>query len=154
MDIDTYIVQLRQPLIIIQHERQILVTDIYIWVTAQPSMLLLRLLSTTEPMLINLIFDLVWSICHEDTRIRVRSAHFRLGTLEGWEELGVDQGRFRIFELRSYVSSQTEIWVLVYRTWDETGYVRDGTKYLREGVGEGWCSLDSGEVDFPNIIAG
>ena len=66
----------------------------------------------------------------------------------------MDQGRFRIFELRSYVSSQTEIWVLVYRTWDETGYVRDGTKYLREGVGEGWCSLDSGEVDFPNIIAG
>jgi len=35
----------------------------------------------------------------------------------------MDQSRFRIFELRGYVSGQTEIRVLVDRAWDETGYV-------------------------------
>jgi len=86
-------------------------------------MLLFRLLSTTEAMSIDLILDLVRGIRHEDTRVRIRSAHFRLGTLEGGEELGMDQSRFRIFELRGYVSGQTEIRVLVDRAWDETGYV-------------------------------
>jgi hypothetical protein len=84
----------------------------------------------------------------------IRGAHFRLGTLEGGEELGVDQSRFGVFELRGYVSGQTEVWVLVDRAWDEAGYIRDGTEYLREGVGEGWGGLDSGEVDFSNVIAG
>ena len=74
-------------------------------------------------MLVDLTFDLVRSIRHEDARIRVRSAHFRLGTLERREELGVDQGRFRIFELRSYISRQTEVRILVDCARDETGYV-------------------------------
>ena len=65
----------------------------------------------------------------------------------------MDQGRFGVFELRCHVSGQTEVWVLVYRTWDERGHVRYGTEYLREGVGEGWSSLDGGEVDFPNVIS-
>ena len=117
-------------------------------------MLLLRLLSTAEPMPINLILDLIRSIRHEDTRVRIRGTHFRLGTLEGGEEFGVDQCRFRVFEFRGHVSSQTEVWVLVDRAWDETGYVRDGTEYLREGVGERWSGLDCGEVDFSNVIAG
>jgi len=104
-------------------------------------------------MLIDLILDLIRSIRHKDTRIRIRGAHFRLGTLEGGEELGVDQGGFRVFELRSHVSGQTEVWVLVDRAWDETGYIRDGTEYLREGVGEGWSGLDGSEVYFSDVIA-
>lgn len=65
----------------------------------------------------------------------------------------MDQGRFRVFELRCHVSGQTEVWVLVYRAWDKTGYIRDGTEYLREGVGEGRSSLDGGEVDFSDVVA-
>jgi len=103
---------------------------------------------------VNLAFDLIQSIRHEDTRIRVRGTHFRLGSLKGGKELGVDQSWFRVFELRGYVSCQTEVWVLVDRAWDKTGYIRDGTEYLREGVGEGRSGLYSGEVDLSNVIAG
>ena len=121
--VDTCIVQPRQLLIIVQHERQILITDIHIWVTAQPPVFLLCLPSAAEPMLVDLIFNLVRSIRHEDARIRIRSAHFCLGTLQRRKEFGVNQSRFGIFELRSYVSRQTEVWILVDRAWDKAGYV-------------------------------
>ena len=116
-------------------------------------MLFLRLLSTAESVSINLILDLVRSVRHEDAGICIRGTHFRLGTLEGGEELGVNQSGFRVFELRGDISSQTEVWVLVDRTRDETGYIRDRTEYLREGVGEGWRGLDGGKVDFTNVVA-
>jgi len=87
-------------------------------------------------MFINLVLNLIQGIRHEDTRIRVRGTHFRLRTLKGGEELGVDQSRFRVFEFCGHISCQTEVWILVDRARDETGYVRDGAEYLREGVGE------------------
>ena len=60
-------------------------------------MFFLRFLPAAEAMLVYLVFDLVRSVGHEDARIYVRGAHFRLGALKGGEELGVDQSRFRVF---------------------------------------------------------
>ena len=64
----------------------------------------------------------------------------------------MDQGGLGVFELRCHVSSQAEVRVLVYRAWDETGYVRNGTEYLREGIGERRSGLDGSEVDFSDVI--
>ena len=65
----------------------------------------------------------------------------------------MDQSGFGVFELRGYVSGQTEVWVLIDRAWDKAGYVRDGTKYLRERIGERWGGLNGGEVDFSNAVS-
>ena len=66
-------------------------------------MLLFCLLPPTKPVPINLILDLIRSVRHEDTRIHIGGTHFRLRTLEGGEELGVDQRRFGVFELRGHI---------------------------------------------------
>ena len=99
-------------------------------------MLLLRLLSSREAVFIDLILDLIRRIAHEDTRVRIGRAHFRLWALEGREELGVDQGRFGVFELDGDVAGETEVRVLVYRARDQAGEVTARTKNIWERVRE------------------
>ena len=101
---------------------------------------------------VNLVLDLVGSIRHEDARIDVGRAHFRLRPLKGGEELGMDQSGLGVFELRCYVSRQAEVWVLIDCAWDKTGYIGDRAEDLREGIGKRWGGLDSGEVDFSNVV--
>jgi len=64
-------------------------------------------------MFINLVLDLVWSICHKDTSVCVARTHFRLRTLESGEEFGVDEGRFGVLELRSNIPCQSKVWILI-----------------------------------------
>ena len=64
-------------------------------------------------MLINLVLNLIWFICHEDTTIGIARTHFRLRTLKSGKEFGVDESRFWELELRSNIPCQSEVWILV-----------------------------------------
>ena len=116
-------------------------------------MQLLGLLATRETMLVDLVLNLIRRVGHVYTRIQVGRAHLCLGTLEGGEELGVDQGRFGIFEFDSNVSCQAEVGVLVDGAGDKTGDICAGTEDVGEGVREGRGSLDRAEVDLANVVA-
>ena len=105
-------------------------------------------------MFIDLILDLIRRIAHEDTRVRVGRAHFRLRALERREELGVDQGRFGVFELDGDVAGETEVRVLVDCAGNEARDVGLRAEDLEEGVGEGGCGLNCGEVDLADVVAG
>ena len=115
-------------------------------------MLLDGLLATREAVLVDLVLDLRRRVGHVDARVRVRRAHLRLRALQRREELGVQQCRLRVLQLRRDVSREAEVRILVDRAWDEAWDVRLGAEDLGEGVREGWRGLDGREVDFPNVI--
>lgn len=97
---DTYHCHVRPFLVVIKEESQVLVRNVHIRVSAQLPVQLLSLLAAREPVLVDLVLDLVRRVRHEYTRVRVRRAHLRLRALQRGEELGVDQRRLRVLELR------------------------------------------------------
>lgn len=102
---------------------------------------------------VNFILDLIGLICHINTAVGVAGTHFCLRTLQSWEEFGVDESGFGIFQFDSNVSGEAEVGILVYCTGDETWDVRDGPENVGEGIGEGGGGLDSRKVNFANVIA-
>lgn len=85
-------------------------------------------------MCVDLLLDLVGLVGHEDTAVRVAGAHLGLGTLESREEFGVDEGGFLVLQLLGDIPSETEVWILVDCTWDQTEDVADRTEDMREAV--------------------
>lgn len=116
-------------------------------------MQLFRLLPAREPVLVDLILDLVRRVGHVYTRVQVRRAHLGLWALQCGEELGVDEGGFRVFELDGNVSRQTEVRVLVDSTGDEARDIGACTEDMWEGVREGRGCLDRAEVNLADVIA-
>lgn len=57
-----------------------------------------------------------------------------------------------VFEFYSHVSSESEIWILVYGARDEAGYIGNLSVNLRERVREGRRSLDRDEMNLANIV--
>lgn len=150
---DTHLAQRPQLLLVVQKKAQILIRNVYLRLASKPPMLLLRLPPTRKPMSINLVLDLVLGIAHKDTRIRIRSAHLRLRSLQGREESRVDQCRFGVFEFLGDVSRQSEVGVLVDGAGDEAGDVARFAKDLGKGVGEGGCGLDGTKVYLANVVS-
>ena len=62
------------------------------------------------------------------------------------------EGWLRVFELYSHVSSESEIWILVYGTRDKAGYIGDLPVNLRERVRKGGRGLNRDKVDLANIV--
>lgn len=123
-----------QLLVILQEETEILVRNIHIRVPSQSPMLLLRLLASRKPVLVDLVLDLVRCVAHEDTRVRVGRAHLRLRALQCGEELGMQERRFRVFQFGSDVAGEAEVGILVDGTGDETRNVSLRAEDLRERV--------------------
>jgi hypothetical protein len=142
-----------QLIIIVQEERQVLVTNIHLRISSKLPMFLQRLPSPGEPMLIDLILDLRWRVRHIDTRIRIRCAHLRLWTLKSGEELGVYEGWFGVSEFLRDVACEPEVGVLIDGAGNETGDVGYVSEDLGERVREGGRRLDRCEMDFANIVS-
>lgn len=83
-------------------------------------------------MLIDLILDLIWLVCHENATVWVAGAHFCLRTLESGEELGMDEGGLGVLQFHGDITSQPEIGILVDSTWDQAGDVSSCPKDLRK----------------------
>ena len=116
-------------------------------------MLLDGLLPAREPVLVDLVLDLVRGIVHEYARVDVRRAHLRLWALQRGEELGVDERGLGVLELDGDVAREPEVRVLVDRAGDEAWDVGRAAEDLREGVGEGGRGLDGREVDLADVVA-
>lgn len=97
-------------------------------------MLLLRLLTATKTMLIDLILDLGRGVGHVYSGVSIARAHLRLRALEGREELGVDEEGFGVLEFGGDVPGEAEVRVLVDRAGDKARNVGFGAEDLREGV--------------------
>jgi len=82
--------------------------------------------------LVDLILDLIWLVCHENATVWVAGAHFRLRTLESGEELGVDESGFGVLQFHGDVTGQPEVGILVDSTGDQAGNVCSCSKDLRE----------------------
>ncbi len=65
----------------------------------------------------------------------------------------MDECWLRVFEFCRDIPCQSEVRVLIYSTRDEAMYIRGFAKYLGERIGEGWRSLNRGEMNFSDIIA-
>lgn len=104
-------------------------------------------------MSIDLVLDLVRGIAHKYTRVGVRGAHLRLGSLEGREESRVDECGLGVLEFLGDVSRQSEVGVLVDRTGNKARNVAHFTKYLGEGVGERRCGLDGNKMYLANVVS-
>jgi hypothetical protein len=83
---------------------------------------------------VDLVLDLIQSVGHEDARIGVRRAHLRLRALQSREKLGVHESRFRVLELLSDVSRESEIGILVHRAGNKARYVRRVSEDMGERV--------------------
>ena len=103
-------------------------------------------------MTIDLILDLVRSVRHVNTGVRIGGAHLALRTLQGGEKPSMKKRGLRILELDGNIPCQSEIRVLINGARNETGDICCGAKNLRERVGERCSSLDSSEVDFAYIV--
>ena len=153
MTLETHLAHALPLLVVIQEEPEVLIRDVHIRVPTEPPVLLDRLLSAREAVLVDLVLDLRGRVVHVYARVHVRRAHLRLRALERGEELGVQQRGLRVLELHGDVARQPEVRVLVDRTWDEAGDVGLRAEDLREGVGERWCGLDGREVDLADVVS-
>jgi hypothetical protein len=142
-----------QLVIILKEEAQVLVADVNVCIPAKLSVLFLRLMTAAEPMVVDLILNLIRGIAHVYARVDVRRAHLCMRTLQHGEELGVQQGRLRVSQLVRDVTRQAEIGTLVDRTWDEARNVGLGAKDLWEGVGKGRRRLDGTKVNLANDLS-
>lgn len=140
-------------LIVVVEESKVLIGNIHIWVSTQPSMFLLRYLSTAKRMPVDLGLYLFRRIRHKYCAILVRRAHLGSSALQSWEELGVQECWFGIPKPVCYVAREAEVWVLVDCTRNERWNVFLGAKYMWVGVGERGSSLNGREVDFADVVA-
>lgn len=85
-------------------------------------------------MFVDLIFDLIRRIIHEDARVRVRRAHLCLWPLKRWEESRVQECGLWILELLRDIAREAEVWVLINCTRNETWDVGHLSENVREGV--------------------
>jgi hypothetical protein len=115
--------------------------------------LLLRLLSAGEAVLVDLVLDLVRRVRHVDRAVRVARAHLRLRALQRGEELGVHERGLRVLELLRDVTRQPEVRVLVDRARDQARHARVRAEDVRERVRERRRGLDRGEVDLADVVA-
>ena len=60
----------------------------------------------------DLLLDLLHAVCEEDRGGGLTGTHLGLGTLQGREECGVEEGRFREPQAWCHVTSHTKIRVL------------------------------------------
>ena len=132
MPSQTHLPNLGILLVVIKEEAQILVTDIDVRIPAKPPVLFLRLTAPTEPMAVDLIFDLIRRIVHVYARVDVGRAHLCLRTLQSGEEFRVQKRRLRVPQLVSDVARKAEVRILVYRTWDKAWNVGLCAENLRE----------------------
>src|SRR5438445_3411877 len=94
-------------------------------VRPEPTLLLDRRASAREGVH-DLLLRLGLLVRGEDAGLRNRGRHFPGRSQEARKELVVDQGGFRITELRSHVSSDSEVRVLVDPARDKDGAVATG----------------------------
>lgn len=128
---------LRQPgpfLVVFEEESKVLVRNIHIRVTTQASVLFFCFLPARETVFVDFVLDLIRGVGHEDARVDVRCAHLGLGSLEGREELGMDQRRLRVLQFYGNVSGEPEVWILVDGTWNQARDIALCAKYVRERV--------------------
>lgn len=138
--------------VLFQKECQILIGHIHFRITSQAPMFFLCLFTAGKSIFINLILDLIRSICHVDAGTLVTCAHFGLRSLEGREELGMDKSWFWIFQFWSNVARQPKVRILIYGAWDEARYVALSPEDLRETRRKRWRGLNGGEMNLSNVI--
>lgn len=147
-----HLAKLCKLFVVVQEERQILVGNIDLGITSETAMLFFSLLSSRESVGINLLFDLVRLVGHENACIGIARAHFRLRTLKGREEFRVDERWFGVLELLRDITGQAEVRILVDSTRDEAWNVGSCAIDVGEGVGEGGSRLNSCKVHFSDVI--
>ena len=100
---------LRQLLVVLFKERQVLERHVHIRVAAILAMQLLGLAPAREAVLVDLVLDLVGRIRHVDGRVGIRRRHFALGALQGGQELAVEEAWLGVLELLGNVTCETEL---------------------------------------------
>lgn len=143
---------MRQLVVVLEEEAQVLIADVDVRIPAQPPVLFLRLAPPAEPVAVDLVLDLVGRVVHVYARVDVGRAHLRLRTLQRGEEFRVQQGRLGVPQLLGDVARQAEVGILVDRAWDEGGNVGLCAEDLREGVGKGRRRLNGAKVYLANVI--
>ena len=103
-------------------------------------------------MLIDFLLNRACRVAHKDPTVRVTRAHLRLRALQSWEEFSMDQRGFLVLELLCNIPCKSEVGILVDSTWNQAGFVGRSAKNMRERVREAWSTLDSCEVDFPDVV--
>jgi len=135
-----------------QEEREVLVRNILITVTAQLLVKLLGLLTTREGIGLDLMRDLFGSIRDEDGGLVRRCTHLSFGALEGGEETAVDESGLLPAESRRNIARHAEVRVLVDGAGNEALDVLSAAKDLREAGGEGGSSLNGRETVFSDMV--
>jgi hypothetical protein len=110
------------------------------------------LLATRECVLVNFILNLLGGIGQQDGACGRRRAHLGFLTLQRWKESGVERSWLHVFQLLSYVTSHSEIWVLIDGSWDEALDVSFVSVDVRERIGEARDSLDWRESELTNVV--
>lgn len=128
----SYIVQLLKLNIIIHEVLQVIVGHVDVRIAPQSAVLFNRLAASAECVSVDLVLDLVWRVGKEDRALDNGSRHLALWALQGGEEFRVHECWLRVLELAGYVTRQSEVWVLIDRTWNEARHVVVGTEDLRE----------------------
>lgn len=65
----------------------------------------------------------------------------------------MDECGLGVLELLRDVACQSEVGVLVDRTWNKARNVGHVAKYMGEGAGERGCGLDGTEMNLPDAVS-
>lgn len=129
---ETYCGNLGQEVIVLFIKRQVLECNIDIWVSTILTVKLFSVTTSREPVLVDLVLDLVGRVGHVNSGVGVGCRHFSLCALERRKELAVQQSWLGVLELVSNITGQSEVRVLVDGARNETGYIVLLPKDLRE----------------------
>jgi hypothetical protein len=89
-----------------------------------------------EGKLIDLLLNISSGVSHVNCGVRVMSCHLGFKSLKGREENGIHARSLFVFKLCSYISSHSEVWVLVNSTWNQGWDVFSLSEDVRESVAE------------------
>lgn len=95
--------------IIILKETEVLVRNVHIGIPTVGLVFFSRSTTARECVRFDLFRDGLGVVGHEDCRVDVGCRHFRVGTLEGWEEFGVEKSGLLVAESVGCVSSKEEL---------------------------------------------
>mmetsp|Transcript_30924 Transcript_30924/g.74736 ORF Transcript_30924/g.74736 Transcript_30924/m.74736 type:complete len:222 (+) Transcript_30924:339-1004(+) len=142
-------------LVILQKEPQPLVTDIHVQIGPQLLLLLPRLPSSRERVILNLALYIRRRIREEDRRVGIAAAHLALRALQRGEEFRVHErglapeGMMPRHELVGDVAREAKVRILIdrarYEAREGRGVRLTSPQYPREGAAEGRSRLDGGE---------
>lgn len=115
-------------------------------------MLLDSFAAAREGVLVNLCLNFLRGIVEKDSGFGEGRGHLSVVSLQGGEELGVNEGGFDAVHPRGGVAGESEVGILIDSAGDETGDVWSAAEDNRKAGGKRRCSLNSWEGVLADII--